>query len=154
MKYIYLAILAGLMAGCAKPAPIVVDPVLAPYFASFSQNIGVDTSGISAGFANTETTPNPLGEVIGECNSYSDGTRTIQIDSDFWANATDDQREQVMYHELSHCSMYIGHTPGYIIGGPMNNCPTSIMNPYVFGNAIDCYTNNKAYYYKELRSHG
>lgn len=145
-----------IFAGCGQtPQPVVVDPTLVPYFKSFTQNIGVNDSGISGQFANTAVMDSsPLGEVIGECTIDSDDNRDIQIDPTYWANATADQREQLVYHELSHCAMFIGHTPGYIGNGGMNGCPISIMNPVAFGNFISCYTVNKAYYYQELRSHG
>ena len=151
MRYFYPAILAGLLAGCGKPTPVTVDPVLAPYFASFTQNTGADTNGISAKFADTSTTTNPLGETVGECQLYSDGTRVIQIDSNYWASITSDQKEQLVFHELGHCSLYLGHTPGDMSGGSMNGCPISIMDPYSFGQLINCYTGNKSYYYQELK---
>lgn len=124
----------------------MVDPALAPYMASFEVNIGVSTAGISANFVPL-TLP-----TLGQCVAYPNGDRVIQIDPTYWGNINDDQREQILYHECGHCAMSLGHTPGYISGGPMDECPISIMNPDVFGLLIGCYTDNKEYYYQELRS--
>lgn len=153
-KLIYLSLL--FLFSCAPPNPpnpVVVDPVLQPYLTSFSSDIGVSTDGISVGFSDTENNPNPLGETVGECTLYSNGAKVIQIDSGYWVSASQEQRKQLVYHELGHCAMGLGHTPGYISGGVMNNCPISIMDPYVFSNLIGCMSGNESYYYQELESH-
>ena len=139
-----LTILAILLSGCGQ-APIgVVDPLMAPYFARFSQAIGVDVSEISGRFANLS------GATVGLCTVSGQG-KLIQIDPTNWDKAGDDEREEILFHELGHCSMNLVHIPELQL---MNSylCPVSIMYPYDFGKT-NCYKNNKPYYYAELRSH-
>ena len=128
--------------------PVTVDPVLQPYFDAFQTTIGYPSSGINGQFADTESNPNPLGETIGECTIYSDGTRTIQIDSGFWARADESERIQLIFHELGHCALNLQH----IVTELPSGCPTSIMYPYTFGDNA-CYTSNLTYYFQELASH-
>ena len=143
-------LLALLFTACGKP--FTVDPQLQPYFGRFEQKIGVSAGDISAEFADTTKEVNPLGEMVAVCTIYTDGSRIIQVDAIYWATLADGQREQLVFHELGHCALYLQHTPGNISGGAMNGCPISIMNPYAFGGEIDCYDANPAYYYQELRS--
>lgn len=141
----YLCLLAFVLVGCGPSrvmSGINVDPDLQPYFERFTLTIGVPTDGISASFGNL-TAP-----MVGECILGSDGSRAIEIDSAHWAQASDDDREQVLFHELGHCAMHLGHVTATSLDG----CPVSIMYPYEFGNT-PCYANNKAYYYQELESH-
>ncbi len=145
MKRLLLAL--GLLSICAcGKAPVSVDPALQPYFASFETDVGFSTDGINAEFA-TNLENNPLGETVGECMIYTDGTRTIRIDSAYWAKIDNDSKTELMYHELGHCSMGLGHTPGY----QANGCPVSIMNPYTFANP-GCFGSDKSYYFQELDS--
>lgn len=146
MKYVY-CLLALFLVGCGKPETVKaytvsVDANLVPYLDKFTQDIGVGTDGISAGFTSL-TLP-----TIGQCLVYDNGVRAIQIDKTYWASANDNQKEQLMFHELGHCAMGLQHIPdlnGY-------GCPVSIMYPYEFGES-PCYTTNKPYYYGELASH-
>jgi hypothetical protein len=150
-----LLIISLLCIGCGpQPAPhipVTVDPILAPYLQSFAVNVGVSTGGISANFAPLY---NSLAETVGECISYSNGDRVIQIDPTFWALAANSpgQQEQLLYHELGHCALNVGHT--FTFNGPDGGCPTSIMYPYVFdsapnGDLLWCYTDNKQWYWNE-----
>lgn len=156
MRYLY-CLIALFLIGCAKPqppvsAPVVVDPALAPYLVSFNHDIGVNTDGISVGFADTSGNANPLGETVGECIVYSEGStvvqRVIQIDPTYWATCNANERQQLVYHELGHCAMGLQH----ITGVDSNNCPLSIMYPYVFGGS-NCYSSQMPYYFQELESH-
>jgi hypothetical protein len=74
-----------------------------------------------------------------------DGNKTITIDPDFWANASSDQREQLVFHELGHCALVLRHN----IVVDSNRCLLSIIYPYAFGNS-DCYKLNKDYYFSQL----
>jgi hypothetical protein len=129
------------LSGCAQPS-ISIDPKVVPYFDRFEANIGASTFGINADMADL---PAPL---VGECVFLLDGTKVIHFDRTFWNQATDNQREELTFHELGHCVLGLGHifTIRPYIG------PTSIMIPYEFGN-WPIYTTDRAYYYKELASH-
>lgn len=127
---------------------VTVDPALQPYFDAFQTTIGYPSTGINGQFSDTESNPNPLGETIGECTIYSDGIRTIQIDSSFWASADESERTQIVFHEIGHCALNLQH----IVSELPSGCPTSIMYPYTFGDN-PCYASNLTYYFNELASH-
>lgn len=122
--------------------PVTVDPLLAPYMIKFENDVGVNTSGITAQFA-ALTAP-----TVGQCVQYSNGDKVIQIDPIYWATAVLSTREQILYHELGHCAMNLQH----IVTLDASNCPISIMYPNAFG-FLPCYVNNEGYYYTELASH-
>ena len=155
MRLTYCLIALALTAcGKPSPAPVVVDPALAPYMASFETNVGASSAGISAQFANTETQSNPLGETVGECVISTDQngnvvSKQIQVDQTYWNSSDESQRVQLMYHELGHCALNMEY---HITTFQSNGCPTSIMYPYTFGDS-PCYLNNESYYYQELSTH-
>lgn len=152
MRAILLVIIL-MITGCGKPPqdvvvspqqpilPIVVDASIAPYFIRFTQNIGIDSNGISANLA-ALTYP-----TLGQC-TISGPNKTVTIDPTFWANASDNEHEELVFHELGHCAMGLGHI------NTLNpyNCPDSIMYQYEFGSST-CYANSKPYYYGELAGH-
>jgi len=148
MRYLLITMIIFSGCGANNRSSVTVDPALQPYFTSFESDVGVSTFGISANFSNTETQTNPLGETIGECVMYSDGTKIIQIDASFWATLDQNGKTELMYHELGHCAMNMVHINTIQAGG----CPVSIMNQYFFGES-DCYSGSVEYYYQELSSH-
>ena len=40
---------------------------------------------------------------LGQCKSYSNGSKEIVIDEPYWNRATDTEREYLVFHELGHC---------------------------------------------------
>ena len=149
MKYILLLLFTSYFISCApaQGIQVSVDPTLQVYLDSFQRDIGVDPSGISIGFADTESLANPLGETVGECTIWSNGTKQIQIDSGYWATISDTQKTELVYHELGHCAMLLQH----IVGLDTNGCPLSIMYPYTFGDS-PCFAGNERAYFKQLSS--
>lgn len=78
-----------------------VDPVLQKYVDDY-MNLAKDknikfTNSVSVGFMKINA-----GQVIGVCN-YGRTFREIDIDQNFWDEATNTQKEALMRHELSHC---------------------------------------------------
>jgi hypothetical protein len=154
MKYLWILLLP-LLVSCGRNGdhvsqpndgsphiPVTVDPALSYYMFKFQNDIGVNTSGITAQFAALSA------PTVGQCVQYSNGDKVIQIDPVYWATALYSTREQLMYHEIAHCAMNLQH----ILTIDTNNCPISIMYPNAFG-FLGCYINNEAYYYAELASH-
>ena len=92
--------------------------------------------------------------VAGRCWWPEDGRR-VEIDKAWWFddNTTELQREELLYHELSHCSLFLDHSGEM---KTMNNemCPASIMFASVFTekDSERCYSNNRDYYIKELKT--
>lgn len=113
--------------------PKHVDPALLPYFQRFETLTGVATAGVSGSI---ETVPAVR---IGECYNGA-----VRIDTAYWDKATDDQREETVFHELGHCAMGLRH-----VGKVDGICPVSIMYPLEFGLSA-CYSVYKEHYAAEL----
>jgi hypothetical protein len=143
MRYVYF-LMALTLIGCGKPEAVssAVAPELAPLVSKFAQDVGVEADGVEVAFADLKI------PTVGLCLAFSNGRKTIQIDNAYWAKASDDEKEQTVYHELGHCILGLDHNAALNSYG----CPISIMYPYTFGNS-NCYYYNKAYYYQELMPH-
>lgn len=83
--------------------------------------------------------------VVGLCTMWSNGYRQLQIDRTYWANADEDARQQVIFHELGHCDLDRGHIATYR-SSPYSDWQTSIMNPYAF----ELQPDRLSYYIPEL----
>lgn len=139
MRYVCFLISLGLLA-CGRP-PAKIDPILKPYFTQFETDVNASTEYITGEFG---TLPMPT---VGQC--AENGTfKTVTIDPIYWANASESQRQQLIYHELGHCALNLKHIGTF----KTDQCPTSIMYPYTFGDSY-CYSNERNYYYQELESH-
>lgn len=137
-----VVILTLFLCSCGK-APVTVDQSLLPYFKGYEVDVGISSDGVSGKLG---TLDNPA---VGQCQVEQAGSiKTITIDTAYWANATDDERREVVYHELSHCTMNLQHINTY----DSNNCPTSIMFASVFGST-KCFKMHRQHYYQELTSH-
>ena len=62
---------------------------------------------------------------------------------------SEERRQELIFHELGHCELNLDHDETY---NETDNCPTSIMNPFVFGDyGVDnCYTPKFNYYINQL----
>lgn len=84
------------------------------------------------------------GRTAGICTLKGDSEPVIKIDRDYWENATEVAKENLMFHELGHCILRRGHLDDYI-----DKKPVSLMNsfliPYYYGK-------DKQYYQEELYS--
>ncbi len=49
------------------------------------------------------------GNVVGQCKTYSDGSKEIVLDLVYWENATEIEREYLVFHELGHCVLERDH---------------------------------------------
>lgn len=82
--------------------------------------------------------------ILGRCLRYSDGNRQIEINIVTWKMLDKEEREELLMHELGHCSLDKRHNEEKL----ENKCPKSIMYPYGFG--YPCYTLSNVYYENEL----
>ncbi len=80
---------------------------------------------------------------IGVCY-YLAKPRAILINESFWNNASDIEKEMVIFHELGHCALSRMHTTSI---GPWRN-RMSLMYPIIFSSNV--YRRNRAYYMDEL----
>lgn len=136
-----LAVFLLLLTACGNPLkvkPVVVDPAFVSYVKMFESNIGVSASRVSVSF---KALAAPF---IGECEVFGPNL-SVHVDPDFWGRATEDEREELIYHELAHCAMDLDHDERIM----PNGCPSSIMNSYQLDA---CFPRYKPYYIDELRS--
>jgi hypothetical protein len=113
-----------------------VDAEILPYFITFSNITGVSPNYITAGFTALE------GRIAGEC-IIGDGYREIRINNAGWSGLSDNQKQQLISHELGHCALNLGHINQCADGttapdGTETSCnngltmPLSIMNWMMF----------------------
>jgi hypothetical protein len=89
-------------------------------------------------------------ETLGLCLLNSED-RKILISYSAWDNLLENQKEELVYHELGHCLFNLEHDDNRIFLGI---CPSSIMNSEIFSNLESkvCYTLLKNYYIADLAS--
>jgi hypothetical protein len=84
-------------------------------------------------------------ETVGLCVVEEDGTPpSIVIDRDYWYEAGDLQREELMFHELGHCVLNRDHLNDL----NRDRCPKSLM--YWQTIERDCLEDHHADYMKEM----
>ena len=122
LRIISLLSLLGIITACGQqrvdfynglPMFSGVDPGLQPYFDQFTALSGVQTTGITAGF-----TPLTF-PIAGEC-VWGQYYNEVRIDQTDWPNFTEDQKQQLVSHELGHCALFLYH---------INNCSDSTTAP-------------------------
>lgn len=89
-------------------------------------------------------------ELMGVCQIRTDGHRQILINKERWSVLTDEQKEELVFHELGHCIFNLPHLDGqYMLTG----CPMSLMAPRVFSahQAEACYSRYKNYYLGQIK---
>jgi hypothetical protein len=70
----------------------------------------------------------------------------IEIDPIFWEEASQTEKEVLVFHELGHCVLNREHNESLI---SEQNIPKSIMYPYIFETEYEMYRN---YYINELKN--
>lgn len=78
---------------------------------------------------------------VGVCRRYY---REVYLSRQFWQNATDIEKEMLVFHELGHCVLLRGHRDDNDSWGH----PNSVMRWKVFDSWI--YETNRDYYIEEL----
>lgn len=80
------------------------------YFNSFALeasergwSIDWDSEQISGSFDDIDT------DAVGQCETYNNGRRVINIDKTYWEKSNDLQREFLIFHELGHCALKRSH---------------------------------------------
>ncbi|MEE9438299.1 MAG: putative metallopeptidase [Saprospiraceae bacterium] len=113
-KYILLIITAYFCTTCTnKYEGVKIDDALVPYYESFkveAQKRGIifDNSDEQIeGYIQNITSSG----VIGLCrlNEENNENPSILLDTPYWSDATDLEREYVVYHELGHCFLRREH---------------------------------------------
>lgn len=138
-------LIAELLIGCGLESdPRVANDVnnkIQEYYDRFEAVFNIAISDIPASFTTLE------GSTIGICAIWTGNTRDyreITIDAEFWEDAEDAYKEELIFHELGHCYYYRVHTKLKY----EDNCPMSLMYPTIFYKG--CQNKYKDELYQEL----
>jgi len=131
-----------LLTGCGEFIPVTqarIDPVLLPYIELYQLNKYAykktyEIKKIDAVFFS-------YSGLDGLCKISNTGYRIIEINPEYWFNATENEREVLIYHEMGHCDLNLNHSETY-----------SIMYPY--GITGSTFGANKSYYLNLLFNEG
>lgn len=141
---ICVALLAVLfmLSGCNQWVPIAtLDEELKPYFVRYEQMIGVSPWDVSASF---EYINEENSAVMGKCTVHGQ-IKYITIYTYHWDRETELSREQIMFHELTHCVKgFMRHNNDR----RQNRCPVSVMHEYHMSD--NCYELHYNEYIQEL----
>lgn len=114
-----------LLTGCAKPFHKTQDPEFLPYIEEFQKTFNAN---VHYDVIFSEDIP---WNYNGVCSYFP---QVIKINKATWKYLDKCGREQLMFHELSHCSFYIRHDDKL----NADNMPRSIMHPYMFNTIYYC----------------
>jgi hypothetical protein len=89
-------------------------------------------------------------QLAGVCLVMEDGFRQILINKKTWGSLSHDQKEELIFHELGHCKLNLGHIEGQYL---KTGCPLSLMAPVLFSKhqALACYSRHKDYYLGQIK---
>lgn len=129
--------------GCAQtPNPQFSINGFESYYDTFVGNTNKPTNNLIIKFGDLSSTDTPSTDEIGLCVwSY---TPTVTIDLNYWTTASEDDRQELIDHELGHCILLRQHRNDSLSNGN----PASIMNAYHFSGFY--MQQNATYYYNEL----
>jgi hypothetical protein len=99
-----------------------------------------------AAFNVSTTVPVVYGHLSPGTAAICSGSGKVTVDKGSWEAATEAQRTQLIFHELSHC--VLGHR-FHITDTLSDGCPASVLYPYNFGNP--CMSNHYDYYVRERK---
>lgn len=140
-----LALILMLFVCSCGPKAGSVEKGLESYITSFKVRTGVTPkSDVRFGILEEGT--------AGICETWSDGYTRITIDPNYFEEISEEQREELVYHELGHCELGRDHdeTLTYKAGVRI---PESVMYPYVFSSTwAKVYGTLRGEYISELLS--
>lgn len=101
-----------LFCNCSKETNSkIVEAELIEYFdlfeeeaAKFDKEIDLSTLDIGGMVENIE-----VNGVLGQCISYSDGTKDVVVDAKYWEGLNGLEKEYIIFHELGHCVLQRSH---------------------------------------------
>lgn len=98
---------------CEKEETVVskVDEDLQPYFERF--DVEAIARGLDFSLEMEELEASILSinrdGVLGQCHYSDEAPNIVEVDDEFWARATDLEKEYVVFHELGHCILGRDH---------------------------------------------
>lgn len=133
-----------LLVGCSNfKVKNIIESDLQPYVTKFDNLLNTKTNS-SIIFTTLE---NP---VVGRCYNYGTNSEynIIHIDINYWNSSLEDSKEQLIFHELGHCVLGLGHDDTYIYDNVYGYIPSSLMNSFVI--SVFIYSQFKEFYYQDL----
>ena len=120
-------ILIQLLTGCIENEPRYrTHPDFFEYIRDFEYDLGTQ---VNVSIIYTEVLSS---YAVGTCITYEgSGYRYIKIKKSYWEVINEDQRIQLVYHELGHCQLNILNHDESVMANN-NSCPNSFMRSRVF----------------------
>lgn len=143
--FIMLLSLAGCGHKMEAPKVVSIDSKLNDYVQDFvvagaSVHHPVVIDNLIVQFSSSLTAPT-------EAECFNSSTPRILVNSNIWFEFSEIEQEAIMFHELGHCILNLGHDTTMItLGG--DYIPRSIMYPYSQSDQI--YLDHWDYYVNEL----
>lgn len=122
----------------------LIDSELRPYFERFEEE--ANKRGLSLEFGDLEGKLEELDGVGGQCVRNSALPNEVLIDIVFWTQASDADKEFIVFHELGHCVLNRSHLDTKNADG---SC-TSMMHSGVSGCRFTYNDSNREEYLEEL----
>lgn len=138
------------LSACEKEQaiPLKVDEALQPYFERFDQEARL--RGFDFSIEMEELEADIIGidrdGVLGQCHYSEQAPNIVEVDDEFWASATDLEKEYVVFHELGHCVLGRNHDDGRNGDGTCS----SIMQSGLTSCRVSYNAANRAAYIDEL----
>lgn len=135
--------------GCSKEDVLETDAELIPYFDMFAEEAALRGITVDYEAANIEGLMQQVAQpnVLGQCFRNEEKPRKVIVDIGYWNNATELDKQFLIFHELGHCFLDRSHDDS--VDTDTKRC-TSIMHstpqacPFVFND------NTRADYLDEL----
>jgi hypothetical protein len=90
------------------------------------------------------------GQQAAYCASFKDGTHEVVVDIVKWKFANLDERKAMIYHELGHCLLNLGHDDKIDESGH----PESLMNSFTLkGSDASYFRDHEQEYLDQLKGH-
>ena len=142
--------LVMLGSACEKEEAILskVDEDLQPYFERF--DVEATARGLDFSLEMEELEADILSisrdGVLGQCHYSDEAPNIVEIDDEFWARATDLEKEYVVFHELGHCVLGRDHDDSRSANGTCS----SMMQSGLTNCRVEYNTSNRDDYIDEL----
>lgn len=101
----------SLISACTNEEENIIEAELEVYFARFAEEatqrgktVDFESIPLSAYIENIASRG-----TLGQCKSYSNGSKTIVVDEPYWNRIDDLQKEYIVFHELGHCVLDKDH---------------------------------------------
>lgn len=152
VKFYWLTVLFFCLGGCGTfgtHEELWVRPDFLPYYKQFlldanSHGKTLIVSDLTIDFG---TLKSPK---IGECTTIKGVAHHVIIDRTHWIyGLTEGKRKELIYHELGHCLLSLGHTEG-MVRYQGEDIPKSIMSAVILDDYL--FTTYETYYINELFS--